>query len=376
MFKIFIKQLSFVISLYGHKGLPNVYQNHISVMLSETLDLLFGAREYYNPEEIHYFADLTFGGGGHSLAILNRCPHTRVIAVDQDPDAIQNGKQLIKGLPLDKEITERIQLNWINFVDFPKFIKENQIEILERFTGFKGILLDLGVSSHQFDMASRGFSFREEGPLDMRMNSKSDQIPTARELVNNLSAEELTKIISEWGEDRYAWRIANAITEKRKSGPIESTSELENIVFHAYPKSEREKSKARNSKYNKSGSSIHPATRTFQALRIAVNNELNILSKVLPDLWELLAPGGRLICISFHSLEDRIVKNSFKSILANNQGKCSIITKKPIVPSESEIKINSRARSAKLRCIEKQFIMEDELNDRSKWNIKRGRPKS
>jgi len=247
--------------------------------------------------------------------------------MDQDPDALKNGRKLIE----EKKLGERIDLISSNFSQFPSLMGDKYPEIR-----FGGILMDLGVSSHQFDIPERGFSFKYDAPLDMRMNYEDDTQETAADICNTRSGEELEEIFREYGEERFSGRIAEKIVEVR---PIKTTKDLENIIFHCYPKKMR---------FGK----IHPATRCFQALRIAVNEELGVLSEVLPQLTELLKTGGRLCVISFHSLEDRIVKRAFKELAKENES-LKIVTKKPITPGESEIAANSRSRSAKLRVIER-----------------------
>lgn len=300
------------------------YFEHYSVLKKECLDLLTE-----KAPESSRFVDLTFGGGGHSFGLLEMGEKFRVISTDQDPEAIAAGRQRI----LNSPFASRIELIKSNFSAFPEIAKE-------RFPGelFQGILLDLGVSSHHFDKAERGFSFRVDAPLDMRMDTENSNIKTAADLLNELSEEELADIIFYFGEDRLARKIARKIVEEREKKPIRSTLDLENIIFHCYPKTQRFK-----------GS--NPSTRTFQALRIAVNEELKVL-EVLPKLMNLLSPSGRLLVISFHSLEDRIVKRTFKE-LEKGEISCKILTKKPITPSTKEIDENLRSRSAKLRAIER-----------------------
>lgn len=276
------------------------------------------------------FADLTFGAGGHTQGILNKFKQACVYSFDQDEEAINNGKAIV-----DK-YQERLKLIHANFEDFPKWSEEENLL-------FDGIIADLGVSSHQFDQTERGFSYKKEANLDMRMN-KNSSAPTGAELVNELPEEELANLIFEYGEERFSRRIAKNIVEKRGQEPIKTTSELEEIVFRSYPSQKRH-------------SGIHPATRTFQALRIAVNRELDILKNTLPKLSKRLKPGGVIAIISFHSLEDRIVKHTFKDLVDNLENRVKIITKKPLIPSEVEVRENPRARSAKLRIL--QFLGED-----------------
>lgn len=204
-----------------------------------------------------------------------------------------------------------------------------------------GILMDLGVSSHQFDKMERGFSFRADAPLDMRMNYGDPNTPTAADLLNSLSEKEIADLIFQYGEDRLSRKIAARICEQREKKKIETTGEIENICFHAYPPNQRH-------------GGIHPATRTFQALRIAVNDELRVLENTLPKLLPYLAQGGVLAVISFHSLEDRIVKHTFKEIVEKEDFPATILTKKPLTATEEELSENSRSRSAKLRLLQRE----------------------
>lgn len=275
-----------------------------------------------------FLADLTFGGGGHSLELLRRNENATLFGVDQDPEAFQNAKELV----IKNGVQKRVNLLHCNFKDFPDHIEKSKGPKLD------GILMDLGVSSHHFDDPKRGFSFRSDGPLDMRMNFNHSEINSAKDVVNSLDEEELKTIFDKYGEERYSGRIARAIVEKREEKEISSTKELEDIIFHAYPKQFR-------------FGRTHPATRVFQALRIFVNDELNVLSYVIPRLIPTLRPGGRLAIITFHSLEDRIVKHTFLDL--KRQELVNVLTKKPILPSEDEISRNNRSRSAKLRVIEK-----------------------
>jgi 16S rRNA (cytosine1402-N4)-methyltransferase len=310
------------------------YTSHYSVLKKECLDFLCEKVDTENSKA--YFADLTFGGGGHSFEFLYRSKNFNVISTDQDPDALKNGYARI-----EKEKMEgRIELLNTNFVDFPKLIKEKHPELFDNENGLQGILLDLGVSSHHFDEGSRGFSFRFDAPLDMRMNYESDDFKTAEEIVNTYREDELVKIFWEYGEEKNSKKIAAKIIEVRKTAPIKTTKELENIIFHCYPKD------LRHGKTN-------PSTRVFQALRLEVNQELEVLSDVIGQLVPLLKVGGRLAIISFHSLEDRIVKNLFRDFSMNEGLPVEILTKKPIIPSNEELLDNPRSRSAKLRVIER-----------------------
>lgn len=314
------------------------YTRHYSVLKKECIDNL---TENAPANEISYFADLTFGGGGHSFELLYKNPLFHVRSTDQDPDALENGEARI----IEEKMSSRIKLFNTNFVQFPKIAQDLCGDILAA-GGFQGILLDLGVSSHHFDIAGRGFSFRFEGPLDMRMNHKSDAFLTAEEIVNTYSEEQLKKIFFEYGEEKFSKKIAIKICEERKIKPIKTTLELENIIFHCYPKEMR---------YGKT----NPSTRVFQALRLEVNRELEVLAETIASLIPLLKIGGRLTIISFHSLEDRIVKSLFKEAGQSLEFPAEILTKKPIVPGEEEIFANSRSRSAKLRVLERIAVKKE-----------------
>jgi 16S rRNA (cytosine1402-N4)-methyltransferase len=264
--------------------------------------------------ETLYYLDATVGGGGHSSLILAACPNLKLTALDQDLQALEAAQQKLA------EAVGRIQFQHCNFADFDP--KDQQ---------FDGILADLGVSSAQFDWGERGFSFRQEAPLDMRMNQQQDL--TAAEIVNTWDETELANLIYSYGEERLSRKIARRIVERR---PFETTAQLAETIFHSVPRSYR---------YGR----IHPATRTFQALRIAVNRELDVLQTFLQKAPLWLKPGGRLAIISFHSLEDRIVKHALKE-----SEYLRVITKKPIVPTDAEIESNPRSRSAKLRVAERR----------------------
>lgn len=308
------------------------YTKHYSVMRDECISFL---TENCSESEKSYFADLTFGGGGHSFALLETNVNYELVSVDQDPDALENGKKRIEG----EGVKDRIELVASNFEKFPDHILNNRSDINVDNGGLNGIIMDLGVSSHHFDEGDRGFSFRKDAFLDMRMNYKDSSIKSAYDLVNEFSEEELEVIFREYGEEKFSRRIAAAVVEKRQSGPIKTTLDLEDIIFHCYPK------KFRHGRTN-------PATKCFQALRIAVNREFDVLEQTIPKLLPLLKIGGRIAIITFHSLEDRIVKRAFKK-LASDDLPCQIITKKPIAPTDDEISENKRSRSAKLRVIER-----------------------
>jgi len=297
------------------------YGKHYSVMKR---DVLHAFHEVLDSIEGKInLCDFTFGAGGHSIALLEEFPQANLIAFDQDIEAFKNGIALLKS----KNLENRVTLINDNFSNFSNHIDPE----------FKvhGALLDAGVSSHQFDTGERGFSFRFDGPLDMRM---SPQIRvTAKDIVNEGNREELLKILYDYGEEKFAKNIVDTILERREQKSIETTRDLEDICFHSYPK------KLRHGK-------IHPATKTFQALRIKVNNELGVLSEIIDQVIPHLEVGGVFQVISFHSLEDRIVKHEFKARL-KGELPVIILTKKPLTPSDEEIFENSRSRSAKLRMI-------------------------
>ncbi|OSS41479.1 rRNA small subunit methyltransferase H [Desulfurella amilsii] len=280
--------------------------------------------EILQPKSDGIYLDLTFGGGGHSEQILKLSePNGIVIAFDQDLYAIDCA------LKLKETYKDRLIAVKENF-------SKCYVKLLSMgYSLVDGIIMDIGVSSFQLDDAQRGFSFLKDGPLDMRM-SKDNPI-SARIIVNQWSRYELENIIRDYGQERFAKKIAAKIDERRAKATIETTLELANIVKEAIPYSFYKK--------------IHPATKTFQALRIVVNSELDNLKEGLVNAIKLLKPQARLVVISFHSLEDKIVKNIFKDY--SQRKIVTILTKKPIVPSLDEIKANSRARSAKLRSIEK-----------------------
>jgi 16S rRNA (cytosine1402-N4)-methyltransferase len=306
---------------------------HIPVLLQEVVEAL-------QPRSGGIYIDGTVGAGGHAAALLTAsAPDGRLFGFDQDLTALELTRQRLA------EFGDRVHLIHSNFSDLAEMARLNQIPPAA------GILLDLGVSSMQLDQPERGFSFQAEGPLDMRMNQGSG--PTAADLVNRLPEAELANLIFKYGEEPASRRIARAIVKAR---PIEGTVVLAEIVARAIPgKKQGWRGKPR----------IHPATRTFQALRVAVNQELEILEQVLPQALALLKPKGRLAVISFNSLEDRIVKQYFKQeaqdcicppeqpvCICNHKAIINIVTKKPITPGTVEIEANPRARSAKLRVVE------------------------
>jgi 16S rRNA (cytosine1402-N4)-methyltransferase len=290
---------------------------HTSVLLQETIDQLQikpGAK----------YIDGTLGGGGHTTEILKH--GGKVLGMDVDEEALEFVKKELQ--IKNYELRDNLQLVKGNFKDIETIARENG------FDKVSGILLDLGISGHHVDTAQRGFSFQKDGPLDMRMD-KTLQV-SATDLVNGLTRQELIDLFTRYGEEPFAKSIANHIVEKRRAKRIETTTELSDIVRKAVP-------------FSKKG--INPATRVFQALRIAVNDELNSLITVLPKAVTLLENRGRVAIITFHSLEDRIVKRTF--IEFEEKGLGTIITKKPIVPTDAELGENSRSRSSKLRVFEK-----------------------
>lgn len=296
---------------------------HKPVLLAEAIKFLI-----CDPEGM--YVDGTVGSGGHALLILERtAPEGRLIGLDWDTQAIRRARQNLAFFG------KRVILINKNFKEIGEVLKNLAINKVN------GILLDLGVSKEQIEDGERGFSFQREGPLDMRL---SEEITTtARDLINNLSAAELRDIFRTYGEEKWAGRIAKAIVRQRQSAPINSTRELVNIIKKAIPCSP---------------SRLHPATRTFQALRIAVNKELENLEIFLNQAPELLLPQGRIVIISYHSLEDRLVKNSFRELVRGNKQESSafhLLTPKPVTPTREEITSNPRARSAKLRAIEKIY---------------------
>ena len=282
------------------------------------------------------YLDGTAGGAGHSREIAKRLTTGRLISLDQDPDAIQTATERLQGLPA--------QVVQVNFRQAKQTLAQLGIQQIN------GALLDLGVSSHQLDDGDRGFSYHMDAPLDMRM-SQSGQ--TAADLVAVLSREELARILRDYGEEPYAWQIAGRIVKEREQKPILTTLQLAELVASAVPPAERRKSK-------------NPARRTFQALRIAVNSELDALNEGMDGIFDCLAPGGRFCIITFHSLEDRLVKNKFRRwatactcppeypvCLCGGKPKAKLITRKPIEADSTELESNRRSRSAKLRVLEK-----------------------
>ncbi len=300
--------------------------NHISVLLNETIEAL-------NIKSDGIYVDGTAGGAGHSSEIAKRIENGKLYAFDRDPDAVKIASERLKDY--SAEVINS------NFSDMKNVLREKGIEAVD------GILLDLGVSSYQLDTAERGFSYHKEAPLDMRM-SKSGI--TAGDIVNNFSAAELTDIFRRFGEEKFAAKIAARIVNERNYKKIETTLELAEIIANAVPAAARR--------------DRHPARKCFQALRIAVNGELDALEKALDDCFDLLKKDGILAIITFHSLEDRMVKLRFKEYctgctcppdfpicVCGKTPRGRLLTKKPIEPSEEELRLNQRSRSAKLRVI-------------------------
>ncbi len=279
------------------------------------------------------YVDATLGGGGHALELLRRtAPDGIVIGLDWDEEAVSEARKAL--MPFG----ERVKIFRENFIHLPEILNEMKVEQVD------GILLDLGLSSMQLEREERGFSFRKGGPLDMRMDQRMDR--TAAYLVNHLSPEELEDILFKYGNERWAKRIAKAIVQERDRGSIETTQALGKIVYQTIPRRFHSRK-------------IDPATKTFQAFRIKVNDELENLRKILETGWELLRKGGRMCIISFHSLEDRMVKETFRKLEGRGAdgpipgAVMRVLTKKPIMPSEEEQRKNPRSRSAKLRCAER-----------------------
>jgi len=295
---------------------------HVPVLQKEVI-------KYLDPKTNENFIDCTIGGGGHALAILEKIqPNGKVLGVDWDEEIIRRLK-----------IKNNLILVCDNFANLKKFIKKYNFE------NISGVLFDLGYCSWHLEESGRGFSFLRKEPLDMRYDIQNAKL-TAEKIVNEWSEDALERILKEYGEERYAGRIARKIIEARKLRPIKTTFQLVELIKRAMPGRYHyrkiSRRKARGFLRDR-----HPATKTFQALRIAVNDELNNFKKALPQALEALEPDGKLVIISFHSLEDRIAKNFFKD--RAEKGLVKILTKKPIKPSTEEIKINPRSRSAKLR---------------------------
>ncbi len=290
---------------------------HLSVLLHEAIDAL-------QVENGKRYIDATLGGGGHTAEILKR--GGIVLGIDQDQEALREVRNKKEQEVRDKNLV----LAKGNFKDIDSLARDNG------FKNLSGIVFDLGVSSHQFDQAERGFSFQRNGPLDMRMDT--DLKVKASDLIHILTKGELYELFTKLGEERFARPILESIVRARQIKRIETTAELADIINRAVP-------------YRQKG--INPATRVFQALRIAVNDELNSLAQALPEARDLLGNNGRLAVITFHSLEDRIVKHQFRDWAERGLG--TVLTKKPIIPTDEEIENNKRSRSAKLRVFERKL---------------------
>lgn len=294
---------------------------HKPVLLQETLQCL-------NLRPGLTVVDGTLGSGGHAIEILKKIEETgRLIGLDQDPASIQRGSEIFQGY-------SNVSLHHKNFSDLEDVLDSLNISSVD------AVLLDVGFSNDQLEDARRGFSFERSGPLDMRMNPEINV--TAADLVNKLSERELKDLFWDYGNERWSGRIAASICRERSARRIETTDDLVRAIQNTFPH------RGRHTPFR---TRLHPATRVFQALRIAVNNELGTLQESLPRIWTHLATGGRLAVISFHSLEDRIVKQQFRFWFQNKEGR--LITKKPITSSARERQNNPRSRSAKLRAIEK-----------------------
>ncbi|WP_455714383.1 16S rRNA (cytosine(1402)-N(4))-methyltransferase RsmH [Anaerosporobacter sp.] len=306
---------------------------HKSVLLDETINGL-----NIKPDGI--YVDGTLGGGGHAYEVCKRLgEHGRFIGIDQDAAAIEAATDRLK------EFADKVTIVRSNYCNMPQVLQELGIDKVD------GIVLDLGVSSYQLDTVERGFTYRENAPLDMRMDQRNDQ--TAKDIVNNYSEFDLYRIIRDYGEDKFAKNIAKHIVRAREEKPIETTDELTEVIKAAIPMKVRM-------------NTGHPAKKTFQAIRIELNKELEVLNDTLNDMIDLLNSDGRICIITFHSLEDRIVKSifrnnenpctcppSFPACVCGKKPKGKVITRKPIIPSEEEIEENKRSKSSKLRVFER-----------------------
>ncbi len=306
---------------------------HVSVLLHETVDGL-----NVRPDGI--YVDATLGGGGHAYEVCSRLNDKgRFIGIDQDADAIKAAGERLAGFG------EKVTIIRSNYRDMKPQLQSIGVDRVD------GIVIDLGVSSYQLDTAERGFSYRVDAPLDMRMDQR--QKMTAKDIVNDYSEAELYRVIRDYGEDRFAKNIAKHIVAERGKGPIETTEQLNEIIRHAIPMKIRK-------------AAGHPSKRTFQAIRIELNHELDVLKDSLDDMIDMLNPGGRICIITFHSLEDKIVKSSFRKnenpcicpshfpvCVCGRTSKGKVVTRKPILPSKEEMESNSRSKSAKLRIFER-----------------------
>ncbi len=306
---------------------------HVSVLLNETVDGL-----NIKPDGI--YVDATLGGGGHAYQVCSRLSDKgKFVGIDQDAAAIEAASGRLK------DFGEKVTIVRSNYCEIKSQLKRLGIEKVD------GIVIDLGVSSYQLDTIDRGFSYRFDAPLDMRMDQRQQM--TARDIVNTYSEAELFRVIRDYGEDKFAKNIAKHIVIEREKAPIETTEQLNEVIRHAIPMKVRK-------------ASGHPSKRTFQAIRIELNQELDVLRNTLDDMIEMLNPGGRICIITFHSLEDRIVKSAFRKnenpctcpshfpvCVCGNKSKGKVITRKPILPGEEELENNSRSKSAKLRIFER-----------------------
>ena len=308
---------------------------HKSVLLDETIESL-------NIKPNGIYVDGTLGGGGHSYEIAKRLTDGgRLIGIDQDEDAIRAAKERLS------EFADRVTIVRENYCNMTKVLDELGISKVD------GILLDIGVSSYQLDEAERGFTYKQDAPLDMRMDQRQEM--TAKDIVNGYSEEDLYRIIRDYGEDKFAKNIAKHIVQARQIKPVETTFELDEIIKAAIPM-----------KFRATGG--HPAKKTFQAIRIELNRELEVLDESIDAMTDLLNDNGRLCIITFHSLEDRIVKTRFRKnenpctcppdfpvCVCGKKPKGKVITRKPIVPDEEELEENKRAKSSKLRVFERKY---------------------
>lgn len=306
---------------------------HVSVLLNETVDGL-----NIKPDGI--YVDATLGGGGHAYEVCKRLNDKgQFVGIDQDAAAIEAASGRLK------DFGEKVTIVRSNYCEIKSQLSNLGIEKVD------GIVIDLGVSSYQLDTIDRGFSYRFDAPLDMRMDQR--QQTTARDIINTYSEAELFRVIRDYGEDKFAKNIAKHIVMEREKAPIETTEQLNEVIRHAIPMKVRK-------------ASGHPSKRTFQAIRIELNHELDVLRDTLDDMIGMLNPGGRICIITFHSLEDRIVKSAFRKnenpcicpshfpvCVCGNESKGKVITRKPILPGEEELEYNSRSKSAKLRIFER-----------------------
>jgi len=294
--------------------------------------------KYLNPQPGGVYVDATLGGGGHALALLQKCPQLRLYGFDQDPEAIAQARATLA------DYQDQVEFIPANFVRQRTELALRQVKAID------GVLFDLGVSSHQLDTPERGFSFDREAPLDMRMDGRITR--TAEEIVNQSSQSELAKIFKEWGEEPQAGRIARKIVEQRNLKPVATTRDLARLIEQVYTPGTRDALKAK--------------VRIFQALRICVNRELEVLEPALQDAINLLKPQGRIVVLSYHSLEDRIVKNTFRRAAAScvcppglpqcvcgKKRQLELLTKRPLTAEDTEVESNVRSRSVRLRAAEK-----------------------